>query len=67
MQLTSAPVFNLDNDVLVVGPLRVAHYGKFEVFPFTELSPVGFNMVNHFKHTYPWWWGFGCLTPFSSK
>ena len=45
-----------DNDVVVVGPLRVAHYGNFEVFPFIELSPVGFNMVNHFKHIYPWWW-----------
>ena len=44
-----------DHDVVVVGPLRVAHYGKFEEFPFTELSPVGINMVNHFKHIYPWW------------
>ena len=45
-----------DNNVMVVGPLRVACFGKFEVFPFIELSPVGFSMVNHFKHTYPWWW-----------
>ena len=45
-----------DNDVVVVGLLRVAHYGKFEVFPFIELSPVDFNMVNHFNHIYPWWW-----------
>ena len=43
------------NDVVVVGPSRVAHYGKFEVFPFIELSPVGFNIINHFKHIYPWW------------
>ena len=45
-----------DHDVVVVGPLRVAHYGKFEVFTFIELSPVGFNMVNHYKHIYPCWW-----------
>ena len=45
-----------DHDVVVVRRLRVAHYGKFEVFPFIELSPVGFNMINHFKHIYPWWW-----------
>ena len=43
------------NDVVVVRPSRVAHCGKFEVFPFIELSPVGFNMINHFKHIYPWW------------
>ena len=43
------------NDVVVVGPSRVAHYGKFELFPFIELSPVGFNMIIHFKHIYPWW------------
>ena len=45
-----------DQNVVVVGPLRVAHYGKFEVFLFIELSSVGLNMVNHFKHIYPWWW-----------
>ena len=25
------------------------------VFSCIELSPVGINMVNHFKHIYPWW------------
>ena len=45
-----------DNNVVVLGSLRVACYGKFEVFSFIELSTVGFNMVNHFKHIYPWWW-----------
>ena len=44
-----------DNDVVVVGHSRVACYGKFEVFSFIELSPVGVNMVNHFKQIYPWW------------
>ena len=43
------------NDVVVAEPSRVACYGKFEVFPFIELSLVGFNMVNYFKHIYPWW------------
>ena len=43
------------NNVVVVGPSRVAHYGKFEVFPFIELSPVGINMVDYFQHIYPWW------------
>ena len=45
-----------DHNVVLVGPLRVACYGKFEMFLFIELSPVGFNMVNHLKHIYPWWW-----------
>ena len=44
-----------DTNEVVVGPSGVACYGKFEVFPFIELSPVGFNMFNHFKHIYPWW------------
>ena len=43
------------NDVVVVGPSSVTCYGRFEVFPFIELSPVGFNIINHFKHTDPWW------------
>ena len=44
------------NDV-VVGPSRVACYGEFEVFSLIEGSPVIINMVNHFKHIYPWWIG----------
>ena len=41
------------NDVVVVGPSTVVCYGKFEVFSFIELTPVGFNMINY--HIYPWW------------
>ena len=33
------------NDVVVVGPSRVDHSGKFEVFSFIELSPVGLPLV----------------------
>ena len=45
-----------DHNVVVVGPLGVAHYGKFEVFSLFEFSSVGLNMINHFKHIYPWRW-----------
>ena len=45
-----------DHDVVVVGPLGVAHYGKLEVFSLIEFSSVGLNMINHFKHIYPWKW-----------
>ena len=45
-----------DQEVVVVGPLGVACYGKFEVFFLIELSSVGLNMINHFKHIYPWRW-----------
>ena len=55
MQLTSAPVSTLNHNVMVVGSLRVARYGKFEVFSLIESSSVGLNMINHFKHIYPWW------------
>ena len=44
-----------DHKVVVVGALRVAHYWELQVLPLIELSPVGFNMVNCLKHTYPWW------------
>ena len=45
-----------DHEVVVVGPLSVAHYGKFEVLSLIEFSSVGLNMINHFKHIYPWRW-----------
>ena len=45
-----------DHYVVVVRPSGVAHYGKFEVFFLTESSSVGLNMINHFKHIYPWRW-----------
>ena len=44
-----------DHEVVVVGALRVACYGKPEVLPFIKLSPVGFNMVNYLQHIYLWW------------
>ena len=37
-----------------VGSLGVAGYGKSEVLP-PHSSSVGLNMVNKFKHIYPWW------------
>ena len=46
----------LETQLVVVGLLGVAHYGKLEVFSLIELSSVGLNMVNHFKHVYPWRW-----------
>ena len=45
-----------DHEVVVVGPLGVACYGKFEVLSLIEFSSVGLNMVNHLKHIYPWRW-----------
>ena len=45
-----------DHKVVVVGPLGVAHYRKFEVLSLIEFSSVGHNMINHFKHIYPWRW-----------
>ena len=42
--------------MVYLGSSRVAGYWKFEVFSLIELSPVGFNMVNYLKRTYPWWW-----------
>ena len=45
-----------NHNVVVVGPSGMAHYGKFEVFSFIEFSSVGLNMINHFKHIYPWRW-----------
>ena len=32
----------------------MAGYGKFQVLPLHS-SSVGLNMVNEFKHIYPWW------------
>ena len=40
---------------MVVGVLRVADYGKFQVLTLLVLSPVGLNMINSSKHIYPWW------------
>ena len=45
-----------NHNVVVLGPSGVAHYGKFEVFSLIESSSVGLNMINHFKHIYPWRW-----------
>ena len=45
-----------DHNVVVVGPLGMAHYGKLEVFSLIEFSSVDLNMINHFKHIYPWRW-----------
>ena len=45
-----------DHEVVFVGPLGVAHYGKFEVLSLIEFSSVGLNMVNHFKYIYLWRW-----------
>ena len=45
-----------NHNVVVVEPSGVAHYGKFEVFSLIEFSSVGLNMINHFKHIYPWRW-----------
>ena len=45
-----------DHEVVVVGPLGVACYGKLEVLSLIEFSSVGLNMVNHLKHNYPWKW-----------
>ena len=39
-----------NHNVVVVGPSGVAHYGKI------EFISVGLNMINHFKHIYPWRW-----------
>ena len=41
--------------VVVVGALKVAHYGEFQVLSLIELSPVGFNMINSLKLIYPGW------------
>ena len=41
---------------MVVGPSLVAHYGEFKVFSLIQFSSVGLNMINHFKHVYPWRW-----------
>ena len=42
-------------NVVVVGPLGVACYGKLEVISLIASSSVGLIMINHFKHIYPWW------------
>ena len=42
--------------VVVVGSSGVVHYGKFEVFYLIEFYSVGLNMIDHFKHIYPWRW-----------
>ena len=31
-------------------------YGKLEMLSLIEFSSVGLNMINHFKHIYPWRW-----------
>ena len=49
-------IIHPDHNVVVVGLLGVPCYGKLEVFSFIEFSSVGLNMVNHFKHIYPWRW-----------
>ena len=45
-----------DHNVVIVGPSGVAHDGKFEMFPLIEFSSVGLDMIDHFKHIYPWRW-----------
>ena len=45
-----------DHQVMVVGPLGMVRYGKFEVLSLIEFSSVGLNMINHLKHIYPWRW-----------
>ena len=45
-----------NHNVVVVGPSGVACYRKFEVFFLIKSSSVGLNMINHFKHIYPWRW-----------
>ena len=42
--------------MVVVGLLGVACHGKLEVFFLIEFASVGLNMINHFKHIYPWRW-----------
>ena len=45
-----------NQNVMVIEPSGAACYGKFEVFSLIEFSSVGLNMINHFKHIYPWRW-----------
>ena len=54
-----------NSDVVVVGPLRVACYGKFEVFPFIELFLLASIWLTTLS-IITLGGGFGCLTPFSS-
>ena len=47
--------FHSNHNVVVVGSLGMARYGRFEVLSLIKSSSVGLNMINHFKHIYPWW------------
>ena len=55
-----------DHNVVAVGALGVAHYGKSEVFPFIKLSHVGFKYLWLTTFSICTFGGFCCLTPFSS-